>query len=708
MPRKWTTLPALAFLLSSPLAAPAFADQAPQAPEVHPTALGAEEVREGLRKMISVARDRVFPSLVHIEVISVRFEDGREIRMKRQGSGILISPEGHVLTNEHVVQQGAQFRCTLTNRQRVSAKMVGEDPLTDLALLKINLAELPESGRNLPVAQFGDSDRLEIGDYVMAMGSPYSLSRSVTLGIVSNTARVLSPELTGSQDEMELESGQSTGLFTLWIQHDALINPGNSGGPLVDLTGNIVGINEMGGAAIGFAIPSTLARRVASELIRRGEVTRSWIGASFHPTADTNVTTGTGVLVDSVAADSPAAQAGMQAGDVLLSLNGKPISIKFPEELPRLENLIADAPVGTTLAITYSRKEKISETRVVTQKLLRDLGDEASFQAWGFTVRQISSKKAHELGSTTTGGVLVTGVKSGSPAYLAQPPLAPGDLLQAVVDTRIQNLKTLSDQYQKTQGTHSQDGILVTFDRRGKSYLTVLKPPGPVDVKVPQEIFKPWLGIATQPIMGELSEAMGAFDARGYRITRVYPTTAASKAGLQLGDIILSIDGERLIPRDLEDAGLLDQRIRSQDPGQKVRLSILRDGKVEERTVGLDRNLVTPPEAHQELNSDLGVTAREVTFFDNDENRWAADVHGVIVERIDPTGSAALAGLHSSDLIQKIDSYEVRDLQSFRDALAHSEMERLQRLPVIVLRGARTHLLYLDTTWGLGDKNPKE
>src|SRR3954470_15674847 len=189
MPRmRWTTLLSTAFLLAWMSKSPVLASQQPPA-DSNTTRLGADEVRQSLRRMIAAARDRVFPSLVHIDVIAVRYEDGREIRVQRQGSGTLISAEGHVLTNEHVVQRGAQFRCTLTDHQRVSAKMVGEDPLTDLAVLQINLAELADGGRNLPVARFGDSSKLEVGDYVMAMGSPYSLSRSVTLGIVSNTAR---------------------------------------------------------------------------------------------------------------------------------------------------------------------------------------------------------------------------------------------------------------------------------------------------------------------------------------------------------------------------------------------------------------------------------------------------------------------------------------------------------------------------------------
>jgi len=707
MPRmRWPALLSAAFLSFGMLTSTSLAAQAP-ADGASPR-LGADEIRQGLRKMIAAARDHVFPSLVHIDVIAVRYEDGREIRVQRQGSGTLISAEGHVLTNEHVVQRGAQFRCTLTDHQRVSAKMVGEDPLTDLAVLQINLAELADGGRNLPVARFGDSSKLEVGDYVMAMGSPYSLSRSVTLGIVSNTARVLPPELfLGGQGEMELEPGQATGKFTLWIQHDALINPGNSGGPLVDLSGDIVGINEMGGAAIGFAIPSNLAHRVATDLIKHGEVPRSWTGASFRPTADAGLSAG--ALVDSVAAESPAAHAGLEAGDVLLSLNGEPVNIRFPEEVPSLEGRIADMPVGTVLRVTYSRGGKPRQAQITTEKLLQDLGQEAAFPAWGLTAQQITPKMARELGNADTTGALITGVSSSGPAHLADPSLVTGDLLQAVAGQRVHGLEDLTAIYQKSQKENPRSGILAAFDRRGKSYLTLLKPSDSSQAApATREVLKPWIGVATQPIVGEICEALGPSGACGYRITRVYPATAAAAAGLRVGDTILAIGGEPLAPRDLEDSGLLERKIRSLDVGQTVSLTILRDGKREEKTVSLERNLISPPEAHQNVDGNLGLTVREMTFFDSDEHRWTERVRGVIVERVEPAGSAALAGLLAGDLIQRIGGREIRDLQSFREILSSFAAGQPQSLPVIVLRRARTHLLYLETTWGFVDKAPRE
>ncbi|MEM7356950.1 MAG: trypsin-like peptidase domain-containing protein [Acidobacteriota bacterium] len=306
----------------------------------------SENFRSELRRVISAARDSVFPALVSIGVVTVQYRGGKEFKGRSVGSGTIISPEGHVLTNQHVTSHGRKFVCTLSDKREISARLVGEDPLTDLAVLQLDTSDLGETQGALPVASFGDSSQLEIGDYVMAMGSPFSLSRSVSLGIVSNTERVFAGGL-GNDDveEMELEVGQRTGLFTRWIQHDAVISPGNSGGPLVNLAGEIVGVNELGGSTLSFAIPSNLASRVSTALIERGEVERSWIGASFKPIQRTGLDAG--VLISSVVLEGPAGAAGVEAGDVLLRFDGEPVTVRFVEEVPLLLDRIASLPIGT-------------------------------------------------------------------------------------------------------------------------------------------------------------------------------------------------------------------------------------------------------------------------------------------------------------------------------------------------------------------------
>jgi serine protease Do len=299
-----------------------------------PATVAGDRMRDEARAMFAAARERVFPALVNIHVVTVNYADGKERKAAAVGSGTIITPEGHVVTNQHVTNNGKRFRCTLADRRETSATLVGDDPLTDIAVLKLNLDEL-DGDAKLRVAKFGDSDELLVGDYVMAMGSPFALSRSVTLGIVSNTERVFGGQFGGDEvQDVELDSGQRTGVFTNWIQHDALINPGNSGGPLVNLKGEVIGVNELGGKSLGFAIPSNLARYVVDELIEHGEVLRSDIGVTFKPIARTGLKEG--VLVNSVDKEGPAGKAGIQAGDVVLKLNDTPVTVRWVEQIPGL------------------------------------------------------------------------------------------------------------------------------------------------------------------------------------------------------------------------------------------------------------------------------------------------------------------------------------------------------------------------------------
>ena len=244
----------------------AVATATPQTPELGPEDVEkAEALRRDMRRMMALARDQVFPALVNIEVITVQYWGGKERKGRAVGSGTIISPEGHVLTNFHVAENGRKFKCTLSDKQELTATLVGDDPLTDLAVLKLDLSELKDPGMPLPHATLGDSGELEIGDTVMAMGSPWALSRSVTRGSISNIERILS----GSDDaagEMHFDRDQRTGIFNRWIQHDAAINPGNSGGPLVNLKGQVIGVNTRGGGFggdMGFAIPSNIASMAA-------------------------------------------------------------------------------------------------------------------------------------------------------------------------------------------------------------------------------------------------------------------------------------------------------------------------------------------------------------------------------------------------------------------------------------------------------------
>lgn len=670
-----------------------------QAPVASPHESKARQLREDLRAMIELARDRVFPALVNIHVVSVNYYDGKEHKSRAVGSGTIISKEGYVITNYHVTSKGKTFKCTLSDKQEIAATLVGEDPLTDLAVLKLNLSELKSPASDLPAARFGNSDDLQVGDYVMAMGSPLALSRSVTLGIISNTERVFGGGASSDDaEEMELEEGQRTGLFTRWIQHDALIHPGNSGGPLVNLNGEIVGVNELGGAAIGFAIPSNLAKAVFEALIKDKEIARSWIGVSFKPIEKTGLDKG--VLVNSVVKDGPAAKAGIEAGDVILRINGKAVTVRFAEQVPPLMREIADAPIGSVLKIAYERDGKPAEAEVTSGKLEKDRGDEAALRSWGITVEEITERMFREHRLEDREGAYVGSVRTGGPAQLAEPPLFAGDVIKRIDDDKIVDLASAVKKYEEVMKQDPlPEYLLVEFNRAGKRQLTLLKPKAEENEPPPREVAKAWIGVATQPVIDKLAKKLGHADELGYRITRIYPHTKAAASELAVGDIITALNGEKMRPRGMEDTRLFDRAVRKLPIEGEVELSILRGDKKKKVSLALERTRLTPEEARRNRNQDFELTVRELTFFDRDENRWNDDVKGVIVEQVEPAGWAGLGGIDSDDLIQRINQYDVTDLKSFKKAMKAVAKEQPQRVVVALLRGVHTRFQFLEPDW---------
>lgn len=660
------------------------------------SAVEGREVANDMKATIEAARDKVFPALVNISVISVSFWEGKESKSGSTGSGTIISPSGLVVTNHHVVEDGKTYKVTLADKREVSATLVGDDPMTDLAVLKLNTAELGNTP--LPVANFGNSDELEPGDYVIAMGAPYGLNRSVTLGVISNTERVFTSFGGDDIQDQEFDFDRSSDIFTRWLQHDALILPGNSGGPLVNLKGEIIGVNTRGGSGMGFANPGNFVKRIVDELIASGEVTRSTIGANFKSVKKAGFEQG--VLINSVQDDGPAAKAGLRAGDVITAIDGKAVSAKFPEEIPLVLRTIAEKPVGTSIEMSYKRGDQEGKVTAVTEKMLKERGKEMALRVFGISLSEITEKMALARNLDSKEGALVIGIRGGGPAQIAEPAIGFGDIIKAING---QSVKTVQDALDIYKALATQDPmpefVTIEFDRNGKNQLTLIKPRPEKPDDPPRELPKAWIGIATQPVLKELAKQIGSEANMGFRVTRVYPRTLAAQSGVQVGDIITKLNSESVAPKSMQDAGMFQRAVRKLSIGGEAKLTVMRGKESKDITLSTERTRITQEEALRDSNRDFELTVRELTFFDLDENRWDENIKGVMVASVERAGWAGLAGVFEGDLIQRINNYEITDIPSYRKAMEAIAKEQPTRVAFFVLRGSRTQFKFAEPEW---------
>jgi serine protease Do len=372
------------------------------------------------------------------------------------GSGFIVTPNGYILTNNHVISKAKRIEVTLADGRKFKAELIGMDPETDLAVIKIDAA-------GLPIAVLGDSDKVEQGDWVLALGSPFGLQQTLTAGIVSATGRAIP----GSQ-------------FSRFIQTDASINPGNSGGPLVNMRGEVIGINTLiysqngGNVGIGFAIPSNLAREIYGKLVTNRKVTRGYLGV-FVDELDAararmfGVEPQSGVLVrQTTDPDSPAAKAGLRSGDIITAVDGR--AVKSPRELT---NVIADMPVGKTVRIDFIRDGKpqsvdvtLAERPATIQARAavpdEDGGgqDNARSTRLGVLVQTVTPEMAKRMRLQIPSGALVQAVEPGSPA--ADAGLRHGDVIHRVDQTII---KTAGDFVQAVKSLKSGQEYALQIER---------------------------------------------------------------------------------------------------------------------------------------------------------------------------------------------------------------------------------------------------
>jgi serine protease Do len=637
------------------------------------------------RAAVELATQAVYPSLVRVAVVVVEFAGGREVKHEEAGSGTIITSDGFVVTNHHVAGHARRIICTLPTKEEMPADLIGTDPMADIAVIKLH----PDSPRTFPAARFGDSSALERGDPVLAMGSPFALSQSVTRGIVSNTEMIM-PQLLGPE-AMSLD-GEDVGTIVRWIGHDAPIYPGNSGGPLVSLDGQIVGINELSLGLSG-AIPSNLVKPVVEELIRTGHVRRSWPGFEVQPLVAGNAETG--ALISWVADGSPAARAGIRAGDLLIRVNDTLVRAKFAEELPTVNQILFGLPIGTPSMFVIRRNGIDQAMSLVAIERPQATAFPEEVQEWGIAASDLSFFQAREMGRSSSDGVRVVSVRSGGPAEQARPSLIRDDVIVAVDNQPVKMIQDLEERTAALLKTAGQARVLVAFDRQGEHRLTVIALGGLASNNLTTEASKAWLGVDVQALTPQLADRLGLLGRPGARVTRVNDVATT----LRVGDVILAVDDDMVHASSSGDDDVLAAMIREHSIGSRVVLTVSRGSVV----VLVPVTLATAPPLPREMKAyndpSFEFLARDLAAADRADPKLTGTTTGVVIDSVTEGGWAAVGHLLKGDVIIALDGAAVTSVDDLSARLADVVARRPSRVVFEVRRGIRTLFVAVQPTW---------
>jgi serine protease Do len=663
------------------------------AAEEPPVGRPAPSADAASRERIERAVDRVYPTLVRIDVVMEAGDGGRMQKSRGTGSGAIISPEGYIVTNHHVAGRGSRITVRMTNREELPATLVGTDALSDLTVLKIDPATRRDPATPLPCAAFGDSDTLQIGDVVLAMGSPAGLSQSVTQGIVSNLA------LIPPGGALQID-GESVGELIRWIGHDAIIFPGNSGGPLVNLDGEIVGVNEIGVGSLGGAIPANIAQAVAEEIIAKGSVARSWVGMGVQPLMK-SMTADAGVVVGSVLPGGPAEKAGIKPGDLITSFHGTAIpAARSPEDLPAFNRLVFGVPVAADVVVKGSRDGAAREWTVTTALREPSLPKEVELQPMGLTARDVTKVVALERKRPNTDGAIVVGVRNGGGAAEAKPALRGGDIITQLGAEPIARTADLVRVVTAISAkTKEPVPTLVTFVRDAEQMVTVAKigPPSESD-RVGKPV-RPWLGAQTQVLTREIAEALGIAGKKGVRVTHVVPESPAAKAGLRVGDLLLKLDGRVIPANSPTDTEVFENLILPYAVGTEITFDGLRGGE----PLMAKATLAATPAATGDLDTfkdeTFEFTVRELPLAERIAEQLPVDAPGVRVSAVQPNGWTALAGIGPGDIVVSIDGQVVRTVAEAEKLLKGFRETKPKHVVFFIRRGVGSGFAEVEPRW---------
>jgi len=385
-----------------------------------------------------------------------RFFGDRPMKTQALGSGFIISEDGYIITNNHVVEKATEIKVKLDNGKEYDAKVVGRDPKTDVALIKVT----PSKDFPKP-ARLGDSDQVNVGDWVMAVGNPFGLGHTVTLGIISAKGRVI-----------------GAGPYDDFLQTDAAINPGNSGGPLFNMEGEVIGINTAiiaQGQGIGFAIPINLVKTLLPQL-KEGKVIRGWLGVMIQDVTPElaksfNLESQEGVLISDVMENSPAEKAGLKRGDVVTKFNDTLV-----KDARTLSRLVAQTKPGTKINLTIVRAGKTKTVEVPLGEMPETAGAPQELAkpetSYGLALQNLTPELRRHFGIPQgESGVLVTGIEPGSPAEDAG--LRPGDLIREVNREKVSSVDEFKNILSKQP---KGEGILLLVKRGKNTFYVVIKP----------------------------------------------------------------------------------------------------------------------------------------------------------------------------------------------------------------------------------------